>query len=187
MNLRLKNWLSKREIIRKQISHCFIHFEANLMIWDVSKKLDSSMSCISAFMVAIKYRDIWPSCCGDRRCADSSSSVTGVHFCSQLGVSNILSGNVQLRGGPSREAHQEFVLQKWRLIDVSHRDWKSMILREIISLAMRPRSEHEVESCYWAWVLMMISLMFHLQFLFILEKKNLLRPVGAGNKRMGKE
>ncbi len=29
---------------------------------------------------------------------------------------------------------------------------------------------------------MMISLMFHLQFLFTLEKKNLLRPVGAGNK-----
>jgi hypothetical protein len=59
------------------------------------------MSWISAFMVAVKYRDIWPSCCGDRRCADSSSSVTGVHFCSQLGVSKILSGNIQLRG-----AHQ---------------------------------------------------------------------------------
>lgn len=145
------------------------------------------MSWISAFMVAVKYRDIWPSCCGDRRCIDSSSSVTGVHFCSQLGVSNILSGNVQLRGAHQGKLIKSLCSKNEDLLMFLIEIWKSTIVREIISLAMRPRSEHEVESCYWAWVLMMISLMFHLQFLFILEKKNLLRPVGAGNKRMGKE
>jgi len=106
------------------------------------------MSWISAFMVAVKYRDIWPSCCGDRRCADSSSSVTGVHFCSQLGVSKILSGNIQLRGAHQGKLIKSLCSKNEDLLMFLIEIWKSTIVREIISLAMRPRSEHEVESCY---------------------------------------
>jgi len=106
------------------------------------------MSCISAFMVAVKYRDIWPSCCGDRRFVDISSLIRGVHFCSQLGVSKILSGNVQLRGAHQGKLIKSLCSKNEDLLMFLIEIWKSTIVREIISLAMRPRSEHEVESCY---------------------------------------